>query len=139
MTEPPLVAAQPFHTHIQFAIPMWCAQHAGLRIEAALRRIALTELTFTQHIGDHVLSTLSLPCGTIGEAFRGELPAYLGFRAAYELVEGLHDLGPVFAEGPPRRGVVVRTFTQRFGIAQALRVVYDDTQASANGATHHDL
>ncbi|MCO1581680.1 hypothetical protein M8C13_38620 [Crossiella sp. SN42] len=132
-----LNAQDPFVVHLQFAISLWRARRACARIQAALGRTELAEVTLTLHLGSDLLATASLPCGTIGDALQGEPVSMAGLRAAHGLVEALWDLGPVFAPGPPERGFILHASLLTLGVTQALRVVYDDTSHAVRGGVIH--
>ncbi|MCK2240977.1 MULTISPECIES: hypothetical protein [unclassified Crossiella] len=120
-------AEDPFSIDFQFAVPTWRVVRASARIQDAVAHMDLDEAILTLHVGLDVLITVTLPCGTIGEALRGGPKMEEVLRAASRFVEATYDLEPVFVVGPPDRGTLVDARLLTVGRTQILRVVYHDT------------
>lgn len=117
-------AADPFAVHLQFRIALWRAQRARTRIEAALAHVGMDEVALALHLGEILVVTVSLPCGTIGEALRGTPAAIAGLRGAWYLANRLVDLEPVFANGTPGHGELVHAAVLTLGDTRVLREIF---------------
>ncbi|WHT22538.1 hypothetical protein N8J89_16180 [Crossiella sp. CA-258035] len=124
-------AADPFVIHFQFRIALWRARRGCARIESALAATRLPEVSLTLHLGTELIATVSLPCGTLGAALAGTPDVTSRLNAAWELVEALADLEPVFALGPPQHGNLLHAGVRTLGVTQALREVYDGAPGPA--------